>query len=172
MTVVETPIYIDPAEPVLAARPGPRPLTTRPSPELAFPHQQVTQNAPPALQEELVARAARLPGVTTHGSCVSVPGARAFRLDADLAEGPPAAFQCSTEFAHVHPAGDGSLHLTLPPAVAAEAFAKGWIEPHPISGTPLLFGPRDRRELEIVWQLVITSYRWALGHVADGPGEP
>ena len=111
----------------------------------------------------MVARAIRLPGIRLDASCVSVPGARAFHLDPDLAHGPAGAFQCGTEFAHVHPAGDGSLHMTLPPLVHAEVLAKGWGEPHPISGTMLVFGPRDHYELEVIWQLVITSYRYALG---------
>lgn len=149
--------------PELDRRPGDRPLTTRPSPELAFPHQQLTQVAPRELQDELVARASTLPHVTLGSSCVSVPGSRAFRLEADHARGPAEAFQCGTEFAHVHPEGDGSLHLTLPPAVHGAVEAAGWGEPHPISGTMLLFGPRDRRELETVWQVLLASYRFALG---------
>ena len=152
--------------PVLAAREGEAPVTTRPNHDLAFPHQQLTQIAPVALQDVLVARAATLPHVVLGASCVSVPGSRAFRLEEEAAAGPAAAFQCGTEFAHVHPPGDGSLHLALAPAVHAEVLAKGWGEPHPISGTMLLFGPRDRRELETVWQVLLSSYRFALGEVA------
>jgi hypothetical protein len=154
-------IYLD--EPVIEPRAGDRPVTTRPSRELAFPHQQLTQLAPVELQDELVARAGRLPHVSTGESCVSVPGARAFRLDPAHASGPAEAFQCGTEFAHVHPAGDGSLHLTMPPAVYEAVLRSGWGEPHPISGTLLLFGPRNRRELETVWQILLCSYRFALG---------
>ena len=157
-------IYIDPTNPALYERGGPPPRTTQPNPQLAQPHQQLTQNAPAELQDELAARAALLPGVEIARSCVSVPGARGMHLDAGLAQGPPAAFQCQREFAHLHPPGDGSLHLTLPPLVQAEVIAKGWGEPHPISGTMLVFGPRDRFELEVIWQLVITSYRFAVGH--------
>ena len=162
--MITSPIYIDASDPQLATRTGPPPLTTKPSPELAHPHQQLTQTAPKELQEELVARAERLPGIEVRDSCVSVPGARALHLEASLAAGPASAFQCRTEFAHVHPAGDGSLHMTLPDLVYADVLGKGWGEPHPISGTMLVFGPRDRFELEVVWQLVITSYRYALGH--------
>lgn len=154
-------------EPVLARRVGEPPITTRPNHELAYPHQQVTQIAPIELQDRLVARASTLPHVVVGGSCVSVPGSRAFRLDEDAAKGPPGAFQCGTEFAHVHPAGDGSLHLTLPPSIYAEALDKGWGEPHPISGTMMLFGPRDRRELETVWQLLLSSYRYAIDEEAS-----
>ena len=162
--MTSSPIYIDAGDPQLAERVGPPPLTTKPTPQLAHPHQQLTQTAPKELQEALVARAALLPGIEMRDSCVSVPGARALHLDADLAAGPDVAFQCGTEFAHVHPAGDGSLHMTLPDLVYADVLAKGWGEPHPISGTMLVYGPRNHFELEVVWQLVITSYRFALGH--------
>jgi hypothetical protein len=149
--------------PHLEPRTGERPVTTKPSGHLAFPHQQLTQIAPLDLQDELVARASTLPHVALGDSCVSVPGSRAFRIDGDHAAGPAEAYQCGTEFAHVHPAGDGSLHMTLPPTVHEAVLAAGWGEPHPISGTMLVYGPRSRRELETVWQLLLCSYRYALG---------
>lgn len=158
-----TTFVLTPGAPELPEREGDRPVTTRPSRELAFPHQQVTQTAPVDMQEQLFARAASLPGITVGDSGVSVPGARAFHLDPERAGGPKDAFQVGTEFAHIHPAGDGSLHLKLPPDVYDEVLEKGWGEPHPISGTMLVFGPRNRFELETVWQIVLASYRWALG---------
>jgi hypothetical protein len=90
-----------------------------------------------------------------------VPGALAFVLDPATAAGPPEAFQAGREFAHLHPERDGSLHMTLPADLAAEAFEKGWGEPHPFSGTPLIFGPRDEDELEVVWRLLRASYEFA-----------
>jgi hypothetical protein len=138
-----------------------------------FPHQQLTQTAPIGLQDELFARVLTLPGVSTGDSCVSVPGARAFILDPALAAGPAAAFQCETEFAHLHPPGDGSLHIALPPDLYQAVQAADWGDPHPISGTMLVFGPRDERELEIVWQIAIASYRFALGDWPDtAPATP
>jgi hypothetical protein len=147
----------------LQPREGDGPITTRPTVATPFPHQQLTQTAPVDLQEQLVARGASLPYVAVAPSCVSVPGSRAFRLDESHARGPAEAFQCGTEFAHVHPPGDGSLHLTLPPAIYAGVLAQGWGEPHPISGTMMLFGPRNQRELETVWQVLLWSYRFAIG---------
>jgi hypothetical protein len=47
--------------------------------------------------------------------------------------------------------------------VAAEAYAKGWGEPHPFSGTPLIFAPRDHEELEIVLRLLRASHALATG---------
>jgi Luciferase len=139
-------------------RQGPGPDVTGPQ-----PHAQRSQNAPLELQEELIRRALDLPGVSLAESRVSVPGARAFVLDEASARGPSEAFQAAREFAHVHPPEDGSLHMTLPVDVAAAAYAAGWGEPHPISGTPLIFGPRDETELEVIWGLLRASYEHASG---------
>lgn len=154
---------LDADRPEVAPRPGPAPLTTKPAADNPFPHQQLTQLASSEFQEKLYRRAVTLPGVEVADSCVSVPGARAFVLAPDMANGPTAAFQCSTEFAHLHPSGDGSLHLTLPEPLRTAVIEAGWAEPHPISGTPLVFGPRDNAELEQVWQILLASYRYAVG---------
>jgi hypothetical protein len=142
----------------LPTRQGPPPDVIGPR-----PHAQRSQNAPAGVQEELVRRALELPGVTQADSGVSVPGARAFVLDEETARGPAEAFQVGREFAHVHPPDDGSLHMTLPDDVARAAYAAGWGEPHPISGTPLIYGPRDAEELEVVWGLLRASYGFASG---------
>jgi Family of unknown function (DUF5519) len=144
---------------------GPLPIRTGPRPETIGPrpHAQVSQQSPPALHRELADRARALVGVQPADSLVSVPGALAFVLDAASADGPPEAFQAEREFAHLHPLEDGSLHMTLPAAIAEEAFEKGWGEPHPYSGTPLIFAPRDEHELEVVWRLLQASYEFARG---------
>lgn len=147
----------------LPLRSGPRPSTRRPSRAVPGPHQQVSQNAPPHLQEALFARARSLPSVSVGASLVSVPGARAFHLDEAAARGPRAAFQRGREFAHLHPPHDGSLHLTLDPMLYQEVLAKGWGEPHPVSGTLMVWGPRNEEELDIVWNLVRASYEYATG---------
>jgi len=141
----------------LPERRGSRPETNR-----NLPHSQVSQIAPSEMQEALFARAALLPGVQVGRSLVSLPQTRAFHLDPQVATGPREAFQAGTEFAHLHHAGDGSLHMMLPAEVAAEAAAKGWTEPHPIGpGVVLVYGPRDHEEVEVVWSLLEASHRWA-----------
>ena len=147
----------------LPQRLGPKPDTTRPSREHPEPHKQVSQIAPPHMQEQLFMRAQSLPGVSVGKSLVSVPGARAFHLDEALARGPDGAFQRGREFAHLHPAHDGSLHMTLPRALYEEVLVKGWGEPHPISGTMMVWGPRNEEELEVIWNLVRASYDYATG---------
>lgn len=113
------------------------------------------------MQEALYQRAAALPSVLVEASGVSVTGARAFVLPPNAVLGPPEAFQVGTEFAHLHPHDDGSLHMTLPPEVASLVYARGRGRPHPRSGNPLVYGPRDADELEVVWQLLLRSYLWA-----------
>jgi phospholipase/carboxylesterase len=147
----------------LPKRRGPKPETTRPTREERKPHKQLTQNAPGDLQEELLERVRQLTNVSIGDSLVSVPGARAFHLFEESARGPREAFQAGREFAHLHPAEDGSLHMTLPPGLYAEVLATGWGEPHPLSGTMLVWGPRDTDELEVVWRLVKSSYAYATG---------
>jgi phospholipase/carboxylesterase len=142
----------------LPRRPGPKPTTIGPR-----PHAQTSQTAPPELQEALLQRALELPFVSGADSLVSVPGARAFVLDEEAAKGPPEAFQKGREFAHLHPMSDGSLHMTLPHAIAEDLFRQGWGEPHPVSDTPLVYGPRDAAELEVVWGLLRASYEFACG---------
>ena len=149
----------------LPRRAGPGPRTLRRD---GRPHAQLSQNAPVPLQETLFARASSLPGVAVGPSLVSVPGARALFLVEEAGGGPPEAFQAGREFAHVHPAHDGSLHVTLPPALAGEVDKGGWGEGHPVSGSIMVYGPRDEDELEVAWRILLASYRFAAG---DGGGE-
>jgi hypothetical protein len=141
-----------------------------------MPHQQLDQNAPPPLQEALWQRMTSLEGCRPGRSGVSLPDSRALHLDASFALGPEEAFMVGTEFAHLHGPADGSLHVTLPPAVAADAVERGWAEPHPLAragiapaSLVMLYGPRDEAELETVWRLVETSYAFARGMLRPSP---
>lgn len=140
-------------------RAGARPRTTATN-----PHTQLDQNAPPALQEELFALVRDLEGVVVGPSHVSVPGARAFHLPGCRH---PAAngFMIEREFAHLHPASDGSLHLSLPPEMVQTVVDNGWAEYHPLAGRHglprnivMVYGPRDETELEVVAALVRASH--------------
>lgn len=149
---------------VLPQRRGPRAAVN-----VFIPQSQTTQQAPVVLQEKLFGRVVQLEGVTARPSAISVPGARAFTLIG--ATGPVDAFIVASagEFAHLHPAHDGSLHVALPLPLASDAIAKGWAVAHPLAGirvTPgmvLVFGPRDDEELDIVTSVVATSHGWASG---------
>lgn len=149
----------------LPPRSGPRPRTTDTN-----PHSQLDQHPPVSVIDALCARLFALHGVVEHPSAVSVPGARALWLLPEAANGPREAFMISTEFAHVHPLPDGSLHVALPPEVAQEVIRQGWGEQHPIAKRGLIpanvcmvYAPRDENEIEIVTGLVAAALRFAKG---------
>ncbi|MFD0449482.1 luciferase family protein [Rhodococcus aetherivorans] len=108
--------------------------------------------------------------MTTGPSAISVPGARGFMVDPDP-NVPLDAFLVPQvgEFAHLHPGHDGSVHLALPPALAADAVARGWASAHPLAGIRLargmvlIYGPRTRAELDVVAAIVTTSHAYATG---------
>jgi phospholipase/carboxylesterase len=159
---------------LLDSRRLPRREGTAPDVSWDIPQQQRSQNAPPELQEQLFALVSALDGVHGGPSLISVPGARAFTLPDG--HGPDAAYLVPTarEFAHLHPAYDGSLHLALPPAHAADLVAQGWGVPHPWAGTRLsagfvmLFGPRTEDELETIAGVVATAHAFAAGSPSSG----
>lgn len=146
----------------LPRRAGDPPLVSGPR-----PHEQVTQTAPPHLQERLVGLVSDLPGVEVGASYVCVAGTRAFHVSPLHARGPSEAFLAGTEFAHLHPSYDGSLHMALPPDLMASAIDAGWGQRHVHTGALLVFGARDEGEFTTVWTLLQSSYRYALGD--DGP---
>ncbi|MFC8501149.1 phospholipase [Pedococcus sp. NPDC057267] len=153
----------------------PRREGTAPEVSWDIPQQQRSQNAPPELQERLFALVSALEGVQVGPSLISVPGARAFTLPGGT--GPDAAYLVpeAREFAHLHPGYDGSMHLALPPAHAADLVAHGWGVPHPWAGTRLsagfvmLFGPRTEDELATVAAVVATAHAHASIPRQDGP---
>ena len=162
-------LTMDPSWPTVPGGRLPRRAGDRPRVSWSIPQQQQSQIAPAALQEQLFERINALPGVSGGPSEISVPGARAFVLTDGA--GPAEAYLVpqAREFAHLHPAYDGSLHLALPPQHAADLVAHGWGVPHPWAGTRLtdgfvmLYGPRDHNELDIVAGIVAASYSRARG---------
>jgi phospholipase/carboxylesterase len=140
-----------------------------------MPHTQESENAPSPFQEALFERIAALPGVEVGRSHVSVPGARAFHLDAEHAKGSTEAFMMGTEFAHLHPEYDGSLHVKLPEAMARQVIERGWGEFHPMAAqgaipptTLMVFGPRDEAEVDTIFSIVRASYEEATGAAKTG----
>jgi luciferase-like monooxygenase len=143
-------------------RAGARPRATRTN-----PHTQLDQTAPVPLQEKLFSLARGLPGVVVGPSHVSVPGARAFHLPG-CRHPAEDGFMLEREFAHLHPASDGSLHMSLPPDIVDAVIANGWAEYHPLAGKHglprnivMVYGPRDEVEVEIIGALVRASHERA-----------
>jgi Family of unknown function (DUF5519) len=150
---------------VAAVTPGDLPRREGPLPLVSDERrqEQLTQNAPRWLQERLLLLARGLRGVLVRPATSCVPGSDGLHLAPKLAQGPLTAFIAVTEFAHLHPGYDGSLHVALPSAYTAAASKEGWGKPSVSSGPFLLFGPRDEAELGVVWTLLQISYRCALG---------
>lgn len=153
----------------LPERRGPRPRTTATN-----PHSQLDQQPPPAgaasLRDALAEAVFALADVREGPSAVSVPGARALWLAPAAARGPREAFLVGTEFAHLHPAPDWSLHAALPPALAEEAIARGWAEVHPVArrgvlppNVVMIYAPRDEAEVKVVADLVRAAHAFARG---------
>ena len=142
----------------LPTRPGRRPRTTT-----SNPHTQLDQQpADPSIREQLAARLFALPGVAERPSAISVPGARALTLRKPDPQSPM--FMVGSEFAHLHPAPDFSLHAALPRDLMVEAIEAGWAEPHPIARLGLipdtivmLYAPRDENELDVEAGLVTAT---------------
>lgn len=128
-----------------------------------------------SIRQELARRAFKLPGIAEAASGVSVPGARALVLvDEERQPGHNEAFLVGAEFAHFHPGPGYSMHLTLPEPTARTAVAKGWAESHPFveqghlpPTVVMVFTPRDRDELEHVWQLLRLSHHYATSAPED-----
>jgi phospholipase/carboxylesterase len=141
----------------------------RPSVSWSIPQQQQSDTAPRELQERLLTAVSELPGVSVGPSAISVPGARGFQLHNHIDDDQALLVPSVGEFAHLHPEFDGSLHLTLPPPLAADLVVCGWGRMHPLAGTRLspgfamLFGPRDDEELATVLAVVRTSHAYATG---------
>lgn len=144
--------------PDLERRNGPPPQTVGPA-----PHAQRSQVGPVGVQEELWERMRALPYVYMAPTLVSVSHARALFLAEGVGTAPPSRFQRGREFAHLHPHHDGSLHLSTPEWLKDEVVELGWGERHPSQDALMVYGPRDRDELEIVWALVQLSYEWVTG---------
>jgi hypothetical protein len=153
----------------LIPRKGLRPETTD-----CAPHEQVSQNPDAVMHRNFKARAFDFPFVERRHSIISVPGAEALWLPHSHAHGCTESFMIGNEFAHVHPAYDGSMHLMLPVECTRELFAKGWGEPHPMAAAGMIpetavmvFAPRDMDEIETALKILATSYDFARGKLAN-----
>lgn len=129
---------------------------------------QLDQQPAAPYSKALVEMAQGLPGVVLAWSRRAPENTVGLFLHPAHAKGPADAFMLDTEFAHVHPAPDFSLHLTLPEPLRSEALTAGWVEAHPLAGYPtvsalivLLFAPRDEDELAIAKHLIKASWAYA-----------
>ena len=161
-----TPIPALAKDLALPLRETPRPETTN-----GVPHVQLGVEAKPELSDELLRRVAGLPGVNLGPTRVSLPGATGFQLADDVPLAKPKAIVGGREFAHIHP--DGSLHASLAPDTARAAVAAGWAIAHPWAnqregweGFVMIYTPVNDNEVDVVFQLVQSSYSYVTGRPA------
>ena len=147
----------------LPVRATPIPQTTD-----GIPHIQIGVDAVPELTEALLEHVAQFSGVTLGATRVSMLGAIGFQLDDDIALARPDVIEGGRDFAHLHT--DGSLHASLSPDVALAAIDAGWAVAHSWAkqragweGFVMIFTPSISAELEVVIQLVESSYSFVTG---------
>lgn len=147
----------------LPKRETPIPRTTN-----GVPHVQIGIEADPEISAKLLRRVSNIPGIKIQNTIVSLPGALGFWITEDVSLARPENIVRGREFAHLHP--DGSLHASLPPALAEQAIAAGWATRHPWAdqrpgweGFVMIFTPSSSNELDVVFNLVVKSYEYVTG---------
>ena len=142
----------------------------KPQTHYGLPHSQLDQNPPSEIYAKLKAQAFDFEFVERRPSIISVPGAEALWLLEEGGHSCDEAFMRGNEFAHVHPPEDGSLHLMLPESDVPEFLERGWGEHHPLvpkgrmpPTTVMVFGPRNQEELDVILEIIQTSYKFARG---------
>ena len=154
---------------VISTRQGSKPRTTPTN-----PHVQLEQNPSPAFFEHFKEMAfARFPEALRRPSMISVPGAEALCWCGEH-RGPHEAFMYGDEFAHIHPAYDGSMHLALPKNVCAAVIDANWGEVHPVAKmgfipltVMMVYAPRNYEELDTVLDLLNFSFLFASGNYSE-----
>jgi len=153
----------------LPLRAGPAPRST-----VHPPQQQLEQIPDLKTHQAFWDRVESWPDVDKAPSMRAPDGTLGLFLRPADARGPAEAFMLDTEFAHLHPLPDGSLHMVLPPSVRAQAIKKGWAIPHPLAGLPtvsplivLVYAPRDAAEQDVVVSLISAAEAFARGHLLD-----
>jgi len=154
----------------LPYRNGEKPLTRK-----GIPHQQLTQNPDIEVYKRFSDKLFRLPDTVKASSLISVPGAIALWLNSDKVNVVSDAFMIANEFAHLHPAYDGSLHIMAPPNWVDEIIEKGWGERHPLAGDMIasnalmIYAPRNDVEIDIAYNILLLSYWRAKGKIIPSP---
>ncbi len=153
----------------LPRRETPIPQTTN-----GVPHVQIGIEPNPAISAELLERVSEIPGVKIRPTVISLPGALGFWINDDVALARPEVIVGGREFAHIHP--DGSLHASLPPALAARAAKAGWAVAHPWAdqrpgwqGFVMIYTPASHEELDVVFDLIVQSFTYVTGRDASSP---
>lgn len=155
------------------------PSRTGDLPERTFgvPHLQLTQGGPVDLADRLVAAIDQLDSVSIGVTQLQRDGGmlyndRSWNLQAGASAGPDRERFEGGSIGQTHHPNNNSMHVFLPRSVSRGMMQEGgWGEIHPFNamnglGTEhvdyvMLWGPRNERELQVVWLLVQTAYAQA-----------
>jgi phospholipase/carboxylesterase len=144
----------------LPSRLSPIPKTTR-----TVPHVQIGVRPNHTLSNRLLEQVENISGITIRPTVVSLPGALGFWIDEAIPLAHPETIVAGREFAHVHP--DGSLHASLPPALAQKAIKSGWAIAHPWAtqragweGFVMIYSPSTTEEADVVFDLVKQAFEY------------
>ncbi|MFN7014108.1 MAG: hypothetical protein ACK4ON_07545 [Bacteroidia bacterium] len=154
----------------LPLREGVRPTTTPSNPHIQINQQPQDRK----LVNELMEWAFSLANITKENSKISLPGSQAMCLAEDKMCSHCNAFMVETEFAHFHPAPDGSMHLGLPQRDVKNVIELGWGELHPVvhkgwlpPNFIMVYAPRNDEESEVIKKIIFRSYQFATGEISD-----
>ncbi|MGB4448473.1 MAG: hypothetical protein WBI92_10600 [Cloacibacterium sp.] len=154
----------------LPLREGVRPTTTSSNPHIQINQQPEDRK----LVNELMEWAFSLADITKENSKISLPGSQAMCLAEDKMCSHCNAFMVETEFAHFHPAPDGSMHLGLPQRDVKNVIELGWGELHPVvhkgwlpPNFIMVYAPRNDEESEVIKNIIFRSYQFATGEISD-----
>jgi hypothetical protein len=154
----------------LPKRTGAKPTTTPSNPHMQLDQQPKGRK----LVDELMGWAFSLPDISKEYSKISVPGAQAMCMSEEKMCTHCNAFMVETEFAHFHPAPDGSMHLGLPQRDVKKVIELGWGELHPVvhkgwlpPNFIMVYAPRNEEEADEIKKIIFRSYQFAMGEISD-----
>lgn len=152
----------DDQELILEMRPG-----TPPQVPNIVPHQQLDQNSPTDILENLKLFLFSLEHVEEKSSGTSFPSARGAFINSDIFVNSG----INREFTHIHmEPGPGSQHLVLREKDYVLTNEKGWGIKHPWSDSltkdglvlMMIYAPRDENELDQIKKIINAAYTLAL----------
>jgi hypothetical protein len=147
---------------VLETRPG-----TPPQVPNMVPHQQLDQNSPTDILEDLALYLFSLEHVEEKSSGISLPSARGAFIKSNIFVNSG----INREFTHIHmEPGPGSQHLVLKEKDYLLTNEKGWGIKHPWSDRltkdglvlMMIYAPRDENDLDQIKKIINAAYNLAL----------
>lgn len=144
-------------------RDGNPPKTSEAPKNTNIAHRQLNQNNSNPFWHDIIAEVKSWPHIIKKHSGVSVQGAVGFYIDSKYASKNSLKFMRSTEFGHLHPISDGSMHLIVPSQVKEELLKAKWAEQHPRNNKLImLYAPRTKDEYKLVINVLKVAYQNAL----------